>query len=493
MKAVPNLSSAAVDRESQRRYYVNSIYNMWRIYDDPDTYTRWFDLCDGIGFNSANMDSSWSYERPDGSYDFEVLDAQMDVAIARGYTIWPRINCTLIRKSTGEPQRPYWLTDDMLMCKPDGSVYSHSNGPIASITHPLVFQKMVRFAGAFTTHLESYLKSRGIRSNPMICLPFSFTPTAEAEYFSADDLDHSSSAKAAFARWIRTRYLSLSALNRTWSSSFTSWDDVQLGNSHPTDKYLFFEAQLQKLFDAVGDAIHKASKRMKFGLQVGCLWDTPLRRMLNIHTLMRKADWLLVADAHTYPTAFTMDMMRATLPNKQLSNEIDGPTFGGTDEQRLRQGQLTWQRGGRAVYTSNWVPIETMAETDKWPFLKTLAQQKDAPLPKIQPSVAILMSTWDLIGQYTSAQATYIPAHARISEEGKQIVDVITDTYLLDNPRSISRYRQIVLPMNKVLPARLIPLLKAHKQRIVIEQPDVAGTCDEYGHPTNRSLNAILG
>lgn len=493
MKRIPSLAAESVDRDKQRRYYVNSIYNMWRIYDQPEVYTKWYDLCDAIGFNSVNMDSSWSSERPDGSYDWEILDAQMDIGIARGYTIWPRINCTLIRKASGEPQRPYWLTDEMLMCRPDGSTYSHSNGPIAAITHPLVFQKMVRFAGEFATHLESYLKSRGIRNNPMVCMPFSFTPTAEAEYFFDGELDHSPSAKAAFARWIRTRYQSLDALNQAWDTRFTNWDMPLLGNSHQTDRHLFYESQLQLLFDAVADAVHKASPRMRLGLQVGCVWDVPQRRMINISKMMRKVDWLLVADAHSYPTAFTMDILRANLPGKQLSNEIDGPGFGGTDEQRLKQGLTTWQHGGRSVYTSNWVPVETLAETEKWRFLKTLAQLKDAPVPKLQPTTAMLLSTWDVICGYASSQAVYIPAHAKLCEDGKQVIDVLTDTFVLDNPRVLARYRKIVLPFNKVVPAKLIPLLKTNKARVVLERPDIAGTLDAYGHPTSSSLSVALG
>lgn len=493
MKQIPNLRARSVDREQQRRYYVNCLYNFHPNVDQAEVYTKWYDLCDAIGFNSANMDCSWSHERPDGSIDWDVLDAQMDEGIKRGYTIWPRMNCTLIRKWLGEPQIPYWLTDEMLMCRPDGSIYSDTSGSIPAITHPMVFQKMVSFATQFTKHIESYLKSRDIRNNPIVCILFSFTTTAEAEYFWQGDLDHSSSAKAAFSRWIRTRYRNLEALNLAWDTKYTSWDMVLLVYCHVTDRHLFFESQLQRLFDALGDAVHKASHRMRFGLQIGSVWDVTQRRTINISKLMRKADWIVVADSNFGPSQFTLDELRANLPGKQICDEIDGPMFGGTDELRLKQGLNTWQRGGRGVFTSNWTPVETLAETDKWRFLKALAPYKESPLPKLQPATAMLMSTWDIICGNAASQLIYIPAHNRLSEEGKQIIDVLTDTFVLDNPRVLARYEKIVLPHNKIIPDKLIPLLKAHRQRVVIENPELAGTQDAYGHPTPSPLIVALG
>ncbi|MHB9039013.1 MAG: hypothetical protein ACYC64_20430 [Armatimonadota bacterium] len=239
--------------------------------------------------------------------------------------------------------------------------------------HTVVLREMVRFCDAVAWHCSQTFKVSASGVDPIVCMPFSFTPTLEAEYFWTGDMDYSRSARDGFAKWVRSAYPSLSDLNAKWDTDYAAWKDVKLVKAHPTAKELYFESRLQVLFDLVGDAIHKASPRMKVGLQTGCIWDVPQRRVMNVTPLMRKMDWLLIADSYKYPHAFSTDYTRCAANGRPISNEVDGPGFGGGNEERLAQATAIHIHGGSATFTSNWT-LEELYDHKSWWFVEKAAK-----------------------------------------------------------------------------------------------------------------------
>lgn len=466
-----------------QRYYVNSVYNIWKPnpWANMRKYRAFVDESKARGFDSINMDISWATARSDGSYDFSLFDKQVSYAISKGMYVWPRLNCSLIRG-----REPYWFTDDMCMRDINGSIYVHSNGRIPSITHPVVLREMVRFCEAVARHCEQTFKVSPSGVDPIVCMPFGFTPTLEAEYFFDGELDYSHSARDGFAKWVRSAYPSLGDLNDKWGSSYKAWDEVDLAKAHPTAKELYFESRLQILLDLVGDSVHKASPRMKVGLQTGCIWDIAKRRTMNITPLLRKMDWLLIADSYRYPHAFSTDYARCSASGKPVSNEIDGPGFGGGNEERLTQALRTYAHGGRAVFTSNW-SLEELRDHKSWTFLEKAARLSTAPVPDIKADAAIYLSVWDLINGKV-ARATYQKIYDTISGNGVKVVDVLPDAVIAGNPRILEKYKSVYLPANYTIPTNVRGVLLAYKDKLIIQQPGKAGTLDIYGRAVAKRL-----
>jgi|GEM_PF-7011266 len=472
------LTSSVQAKEGNKRYFVNSVYNIGRpnSWADMKRYKAFVDESKSRGFNSINMDVRWDSARPDGTYDFSLFDEQANYAISKGMYIWPRLNCSLIND-----YNPYWFRDEMYMRDISGQIYRHQNGPIPSPTHPKVLKEMARFCKAVTEHCDHTFKALPSGENPVVCMPFSFTATLEAEYFFDGTLDYSQSAQDQFRKWVRMEYPSLANLNAKWGTFCKTWDEVNLLKAHPTAKELYFESRLQILFDLIGNTVHKANPRMKVGMQVGCIWDIPQRRVFNVTHLLRKMDWILVADDYTYPHAFSADYARCSAPGKQISNEF-GPGVGGLHEQQgLEQAVQTYAHGVNTVFTSNW-SLEDIIDHNKWAYLREIAKLSNKSDIAPKSDDAIYLSTWDLINKRVDIW-TYLKTYEKLSENGAKIVDVIPDTIIADNPDILLQYRSIYLPANYTITAPVRTQLLNYRSKLIVSQPDMAGTCDIYGRP----------
>lgn len=466
---------------SDMRYYVNSVYNPWGWYNDIGVFGAFVDASKARGCNAMSTDVSWATEREDGTYDFTLFDQQVNYVISKGMSVFVRVNCSTIINL------PYWFTDDMLMCLPDGSVYRHERGgTMPSIADPLVVDKMVRFFGAVARHCAEAFPVRPSGADPIVCLTLSFSPCLESEYFFEGDTDYSPAARNGFAKWVRGAYPSLADLNDRWGAGYASWGEVSLAEAHPTAKELYFEHTLQALFDRIADAGHWASPRIKVGLQSGCIWDNPRRRIMNVTRILRKLDWLSVADAPMYPHAFSTDYLRCSAPGKMVSNEIDGPWTGGTNEQWLDQAIQTYAHGANALFMANW-SIEGLRDRAKWTFPDTAARLARQPVTRCEPNVAIYLSVWDLINSRIGV-GTYQQTYDRLSENGRYPVDILPDQVIADNPDLLSRYELIYLPANRTITDEVRRALVKHRVRLVVEQPEIAGDLDIYGRQVERLM-----
>lgn len=471
------LCSAAT---GQPRYFVNSAYNPWGWWADSKVFEAYVDVSKARGHNAMTVDISWAAERPDGSYDFSLLDSQVNCILSRNMSAFVRLNLSTIANKV-----PYWFTDEHLMCQPDGSVYRHAHGgTIPSISCPLVIEKMVRFAGAVARHCDRAFPLRASGAETILGLSVSFTPTLECEYFFDGEIDYSTWARADFARWVRREYASLADLNGKWGTHYTRWDEAGLVSAHPTAKELFFESNLRDLLDRIGDAVRSASPRIKVGMQTGCIWDVFKRRVMNVTPLLRKMDWIYVADAPSYPHAFSTDYLRCSAPGKLISNEIDGPWTGGTDEQWTDQAIQTYAHGANALFTANW-SMDDMRDAGKWTFRRVARRLAHEPAVKPKPDVAIYLSTWDLIHQKIGV-GTYQQAYNELSSNGLNAVDVLPDAVIAAGPDALARYQRVYLPANVIIPPEVRSALLRYRGRLVIAQPDRAGTMDVYLKPTAR-------
>lgn len=477
------LGVAACPGACGERYYVNSIYNIRtpNPWASMRKYKAFVDESKARGFNSINLDISWATARRDGTYDFSLFDRQVSYAISKAMYVWPRLNCSLFGG-----REPYWFTSEMYMRGIDGKIYKHANGCIPSITHPVVLREMVRFCTAVVKHCDLTFKVSPFGVDPIVCLPFSFTPTLEAEYFFDGELDYSQSARAGFAKWVRSAYPSLGDLNTKWRTHYTSWDEIDLVTAHPTAKELYFESRLQVLLDLVGDAVHGASPRMKVGLQTGCIWDIPKRRNFNVTPLLRKMDWLLIADSYKYPHAFSTDYTRCAANGKPVSNEIDGPGFGGGNGERRAQALETYAHGGCAVFTSNWT-LEELKDRNSLTFVEEAGKLSKAPAAGVKADVAIYLSVWDLINAKVNI-GTYQKAYNRLSNNGARVVDILPDSVIAGDPRTLEKYKSIYLPANYTIPDNVRSALLACKDQLVVRQPRKAGILDMYGNTLAEGL-----
>jgi hypothetical protein len=303
-----------------------------------------------------------------------------------------------------------------------------------------------------------------------------------SQYFPDADVDYSPAAEADFAIWVKKQYKSLDDLNAKWEKKYKNWQEIKLKDAHNTARELYFEFTLQRILDAIGNAVHNSSN-LKVGLQGGCIWDSPHRRIMNITPLLAKLDWLMVVDAPDYDHAFTTDYARCSAMGKRVSNEINiANQATATNGKYFNQGVRTFDHGADAVFVANW-DLAGMRDNKKWPFLHFVGKMARKPAAQLKPTTAIYISTWDLINHVVDIEQ-YISVYNTLSDGGKVSVDVLSDYVIASNPKKLNEYTEIYLPANWTIPPSVRKALINVEKKLKVNKPLIAGTLDEYGKPT---------
>jgi len=462
-----------------RRYYVNTVFSWWPTYTDFSLFQKFVDASKRKGMNCISLDIPWTIQGDDGGCGFTEPDRRVDYVISRGMSVFVRVNTT-----TAGGKAPKWLTNDMLQCTRDGKVYKRDTdgGMLPSLAHPAVRDHIVRFFRDVARHYGARYERGPSGEYPVVALSAAFDLYMESEYTPDADVDYCAAAEKDFAAWARSHYKSLADLNAKWGKSLPSWDKVSLKDAHDTARELYFEFTLQRVLDLIGDTVHQASS-LAVGMQTGSIWDNPHRRTMNVTPLLRKLDWLFIADGPDYNHAFSTDYARCSAPGKSVGNEIDAATHPlATGGRYFNQGVRAFEHGARAVFVANW-DISSIRDNDKWPFLHFVGKIARSPAAHPRPERAIYVSTWDLINR-AAAAGEYMSAYDALSDGGKQSVDVLPDCIIATNPGCLSSYREVHLPANWTIPPDVRRALSRVQARLKVAKPLVAGTLDEYGRPT---------
>jgi hypothetical protein len=236
------------------------------------------------------------------------------------------------------------------------------------------------------------------------------------------------------------------------------------------------------MFRDLKRALREGDPRAALGVQYGCIWDNPNRRVSHASDTSRDADWIFIADAPLYPHRFSTDFLRGLCRGRLGTNEMDGPgAHGASNEVYLQQGTQMWEHGADAVFLCNWL-LKSLQDP-KYTFLSQLGELAKQPPTVPHPKRAIYLSSWDIYNG--EGAGVYQEAYNGITDQGMNPVDVINDAVILEGPGYLARYSQgIVLPHNRHLSPEVRAVIEKVTVPVTILKPQVAGTRDDYGRET---------
>lgn len=463
----------------ERRYYVSTVFSWWPTYRDLSLFRKFVDESKQKGMNSISVDVPWTIEDARGGFDFAESDRRIDYAVEAGLSVFLRLNATTLGG-----QSPKWLTDDMLQATKDGSVYRRDTdrATIASLSHPTVREHLQRFARAVSEHYGTKYSSHVSGEYPVAAISPALDLYMESEYFPDAEVDYSKAAQKSFAGWVRGYYRNLGNLNGRWGSAYKRWSEVTLAAAHPTARQLFFESELAAVCGGVAKSVRSASG-IPVGFHAGASWDNANRRTLGTIPLLRDTSWVFISDAPTYNHAFSIDLARTVSGGRRVASQVDAASHAeATNSRYFNQGVRAFEHGASAMMLANW-DLSNMRDNSRWPFLHFVGQITKEHLAHPRPDRAVYVSTWDLVSKSGSID-DYIPTYNALSGDGKNPVDVLTDSVIQSDPGRLDRYAEIRLPANRAIPEPVRKALQRVRERLNIAEPLVAGTTDEYGRPT---------
>jgi len=441
---------------------------------DPALTRELIDVMKGRGFNGLSTDIHWNTVREDGSYDFSQLDRVVEAALTKGLVVFVRVNATLALEF-----KPYWVQEEHLACGVSGEPFILEPQKIGtpSIANREVLRRMAHFYEAVGCHCRERFGSGRI-----VCFTAAFTPSVESEYLK--QIDYSPAAKTGFVSWAKKEYGSIHALNRKWGTEYKSWNEIDLVKAHPTAQELYFEHCLRRFFCIMSNALKKGDPKAKFGMQTGCIWDRARsRRTANCARFFDVCDRLFVADSPIYPHRFTCDYLRGVSQGRvDVANEIDGPYLQMlTNERILNQGIETWEQGVNTLFLCNWYLSDL--KNPKFTALYELGKLARRPARVVEADRAIYISVWDLVLGRNAIRA-YQAFYNKLPDKDKRPVDIINDGVFDRDPGVLKKYREVYLPQNERIPEASRRALRTVKERLLIQDPCVAGTLDEYNRST---------
>ena len=441
---------------------------------DPALTRELIDVMKRRGFNGLSTDIHWDTIREDGSYDFSQLDCVVEGALTKRLAVFVRVNTTLALES-----KPYWVRDEHLACGVSGEpfILEPEKIGIPSISNREVLRRMAHFYEAVGRHCRERFGS-----GKVVCFTAAFSPYVESDYLK--QIDYSPAAKRGFVSWAKKEYRSIRALNRKWGAEYKSWSEIDLVKAHPTAQELYFEHCLSRFFYIMSNALKKGDPKAGFGMQTGSIWDRPRsRRTANCARFFDVCDWLFVADAPTYPHRFTCDYLRGVSQGRvNVSNEIDGPYLAIlTNERILNQGIETWEQGVDTLFFCNWYLSDL--KNPKFNALYELGRLARRPARVVEADRAIYISVWDLI-HGRGAVRVYQDFYNKLPDKDKRPVDIINDGVFDRDPTVLKKYKEVYLPLNERIPEASRKALLTVRERLLIQNPSLAGTLDEYNHPT---------
>lgn len=133
----------------------------------------------------------------------------------------------------------------------------------------------------------------------------------------------------------------------------------------------------------------------------------------------------------------------------------------------------TWQHGGPLVLIANCAPhsdVEGIHTSRRSAELIREVSEFDPP------KTAMFVSKWELYAWHRGQRwLDCRQAYNRLTDHGKQVVDVINGDIINNVPGLLDRYDKIVVPYGDVIDDREQAALAAHADKLVIESPELYG------------------
>jgi hypothetical protein len=501
------LSGKLIKNDSENRLLMSLAWA--HMVKDSAAAADYAAACRERGVNGCGLQILWNMIEPEEEkYSWKWLDERLDAMVKAGQFVHLRL--AVYR------DLPVWLKPEYLLGADGEVLLSYrtkqvSYADISSMTH------VARTMRAVMEHVM--VRYRHITPHPIVAILSQHTGAAETEYAIPYWSDFSHGAQEDFRTWLReTRFLvrktgtgspsattgitsetiALENLNSAWGTRFKEWSQITLQAAPAFDFQTYRTFALARFIQRCADEVH-AVPGARLAVQFGSVWDdfSPFRGTLDVRTLIESADLVMVDDSPIYNFAFSMDYIRGLVWDKLWGNEIDGPNNPfATDKRFFEQGTVSARRGVRLMFAANW-PVEALRNREQWTFWEPVVTELHKPV-SIHPRKAIVVSLATLFRQnrqpkepYSTELALVRDLYRRLSREGKEPVDFLSDTVITVHPERIREYPQgLYLPASQVwMTDALVTALASATVPVFTEGKD-AGLLDEYGRPrTQRPQN----
>lgn len=165
-----------------------------------------------LGLNTVRVDLAWRDVEPllPGSYRFSVLDQFLDVAAKHGLYV-----VVVFSHTTRDFNTPIWYWPRYFEWS---SVDQYGQVPLddlPSINYPGYRQRLQSYLEATVSH---------IRNHPAV---LAYQVLNEPRYDPNKLYDYNPYSIAAFRQWLQQKYGAVEQLNKMWSTTYTSFDEVE--------------------------------------------------------------------------------------------------------------------------------------------------------------------------------------------------------------------------------------------------------------------------
>lgn len=307
-----------------------------------------------VGFNAIRIVVPWSrHQTKPGEYDFSALDSALDY-IVKAKRLKAVVLIWLLR-----PPEPIQSGKDTVLT--DRDLQRDSSGQISAMIS-FNSDRAVGCAADFVERVVAHCHKRYADDILGYVTPFSLF--AETEYWCQGEWGYEEISLLAYRAWLARRYGTIDRLNKSWKSTFASFDQIRpsrKGHEPGLSWYQFRHAALKRAIHRVASAVRKGHPEAKHALQFGSTFDRYIntRCTASFPDLCTQSHIVWADDAPDYNHCFSMDFMRSSLPGKWICNEIDAPSKG-SDKDYYRLAKESFEHGANMVSVANWPDIEVM-------------------------------------------------------------------------------------------------------------------------------------
>lgn len=450
-----------------------------------------------LGYTGVQLNYAWPSLQPDGPDETSLAGMDWAVKVARA--------CGLkVALGLDHSAPPPWIDAEQYCVRDEGGklvVHGDNNVPMVAQNSRQVVEWAANLfrevAGHFLGNVE-YIQ--GIS-----------TPLGESTWHhpSRKMFDSSKIAVEAYRAWVRSKYVDIRTLNETWEVRYGSWDEVwaREGSHRATmaDFHAFRYHTLASWTDRMRKAVKEGCGSGRYAFRVGCAkWQTDMQQLsFDLGRYARYCDVLLADGAWDQ---FVINAVRsaAEANGKAWGVRLDrsaleaGLEAKQVDEEFVRWGKSVYAVGG-FVDAGGFVQFPGQAidpgPTDwanpkAWTFqgeMRKCAESPQGQGPKnnrraIYVSAAEIQF-WDGT-DFEAARNRWL----QVCESGKKPqYDIISDGLFVASPDILKRYTAgVEIPFAKVIAkATRGALIQAQGLgvRLVVGNPKLAGTVDEYGKP----------
>lgn len=456
--------------------------------------------CKERGLNGCGMQIIWNKIEPEeGKFAWEWLDERLDAMVNAGQMVHLRL--AVYR------DLPAWLKPEYLLGA-DGAVLLSYRSKQVSYADRTTMTHVARAMRAVMEHVMA--RYQHITPHPIVAILSQHTGAAETEYTIPNWSDFSPGAQEDFRVWLKeTRFPvvnsasaaptvtpskaappdALEKLNSAWGTRFKDWGQITLQAAPVFDFQSYRTYALARFIKQCADSVHTVPGA-RLAVQFGSVWDdfSPFRGTRDVRTLIEPADLVMVDDSPIYDFAFSMDYLRGLAWDKLWGNEIDGPNNPfATNERFLEQGIISARRGVRLMFAANW-QARSLRDRKQWTFWEPVIAELAKPAV-VQPHKAIVVSMATLYRQHQQPKEPYgadlamvHDLYQKLSLQGKEPVDFLSDAVIISHPERLKEYPQgLFIPASQVwITDALAAALSSAPVPVYMEGKD-AGLLDEYG------------